>query len=209
MNFGVNKALDRWTWMSGRDKLRLIGPNAPARQPFSLHHRHLPAHEGDVFITPPAGKRSASWTAFHRVTARGLARTFQNIRLFPDMTVWKTSWGTPLPTKAGVLGPFSGTGSPKEEKAVVTRATHPRADRLADLANALAAISLRGPATLGDRPRLATEPFLTPGRAGGGMKSPGDGSPGELILRIKERANFHPHDRARHEDVMSTRRIFV
>ena len=44
--------------------------------------------EGNIFITPPGGRRKQiTGLNIHSVTESGVARTFQNIRLFPDMTV--------------------------------------------------------------------------------------------------------------------------
>ncbi len=60
----------------------------------------------------------------HEVAARGIARTFQNIRLFANMSVLENVMvGRHVRTRAGVLGALFQTGTTRhEEDAILTRA---------------------------------------------------------------------------------------
>ncbi len=62
----------------------LIGPNGSGKTTlFNLIAGTIPPDRGDVFLE---GQRITGW-APHRITARGLARTFQLSRVFGQMTV--------------------------------------------------------------------------------------------------------------------------
>ncbi|NTW17673.1 MAG: ATP-binding cassette domain-containing protein, partial [Syntrophaceae bacterium] len=90
MNFGGIKALDRVNFdVLPGEITALIGPNGAGKTTFfnCITGIYAPT-EGDIFITPPGGTRhKINGLRIHKVTERGVARTFQNIRLFPDMTV--------------------------------------------------------------------------------------------------------------------------
>jgi len=101
----------------------LIGPNGAGKTTFfnCVTGIYNPT-AGDVVITPP-GKPSRRINGLkpNRVTERGLARTFQNIRLFPNMTVLENVMiGRHCRTKSGIAGAiFRGGATVTEEKAVV------------------------------------------------------------------------------------------
>ena len=125
MNFGGLKALDRvdLNVLPG-EITALIGPNGAGKTTFfnCITGIYAPS-EGDIFITPPGGKRRRiAGLAIHTVTQRGIARTFQNIRLFPDMTVLENVMiGRHCRTQAGILGAIlRDTATNKEEQAIVT-----------------------------------------------------------------------------------------
>ncbi|NPU83907.1 MAG: ABC transporter ATP-binding protein [Syntrophaceae bacterium] len=193
MNFGGIKALDRVDLEVRQGEIcALIGPNGAGKTTFfNCITGIYPPSEGDVFISPSAGKRKRiNGMPVHKVTARGLARTFQNIRLFPDMTVLENVMvGRHCRTKAGVLGAvFRNRGTRNEEKAVVTR-SYAILERmgLADSANALARNL-----PYGDQRRLeiaralATEPFLLLlDEPAAGMNPRETADLEELILKIK------------------------
>ncbi len=62
----------------------LIGPNGSGKTTlFNLIAGTIPPDRGDVFLE---GQRITGWPP-HRITARGLARTFQISRVFGQMTV--------------------------------------------------------------------------------------------------------------------------
>ncbi|MGV8080879.1 MAG: ABC transporter ATP-binding protein [Syntrophales bacterium] len=193
MNFGGIKALDRVDLEVRQGEIcALIGPNGAGKTTFfNCITGIYPPSEGDIFISPPAGKRKRiNGLPVHGVTARGLARTFQNIRLFPDMTVLENVMvGRHCRTKAGVLGAvFRDRGTRSEEKAVVTR-SYSILERigLADTANTLARNL-----PYGDQRRLeiaralATEPFLLLlDEPAAGMNPRETEALEELILRIR------------------------
>jgi branched-chain amino acid transport system ATP-binding protein len=198
MNFGGIKALDRVDMDVRRGEIcALIGPNGAGKTTFfNCITGIYPPSEGDVFIAPPEGKRRRiNGLPVHKVTARGLARTFQNIRLFPDMTVLENVMvGRHCRTKAGVLGAiFRDRPTREEEKAVVARslAILERIG-LADTVNTLARNL-----PYGDQRRLeiaralATDPFLLLlDEPAAGMNPRETDALEELILKIKDEENI-------------------
>jgi branched-chain amino acid transport system ATP-binding protein len=103
----------------------LIGPNGAGKTTFfnCITGIYSPT-EGDIFITPPGGDRKKiTGFSIHKVTESGVARTFQNIRIFPDMTVLENVMiGRHCRTDAGVLGAIlRDKGTMAEEKAIVAR----------------------------------------------------------------------------------------
>ncbi len=193
MNFGGIKALDRVDLQVRPGEVcALIGPNGAGKTTFfNCITGIYPPSEGDVFISPPGRKRKRiNGMPVHKVTARGLARTFQNIRLFPDMTVLENVMvGRHCRTKAGVLGAvFRDRATRDEETAIVTR-SYDILERigLADAANALARNL-----PYGDQRRLeiaralATEPFLLLlDEPAAGMNPRETADLEELILKIR------------------------
>jgi branched-chain amino acid transport system ATP-binding protein len=85
----------------------LIGPNGAGKTTFfnCLTGIYKPT-AGQLLLTPPDGKaKRLNGLAPHKVTKAGMARTFQNIRLFPEMTVLENVMiGRHCRTKAGLLG---------------------------------------------------------------------------------------------------------
>ena len=90
MDFGGLRALDRLDLeIRAQEIVALIGPNGAGKTTFfnCITGIYDPT-EGDVLIQPP-GKGPQRINGFkpNKVTECGLARTFQNIRLFQQMTV--------------------------------------------------------------------------------------------------------------------------
>ena len=85
----------------------LIGPNGAGKTTLfnCVTSIYVPT-EGQVLLTLPTGKTvSLPEKKPFEVTALGMARTFQNIRLFPSMTVLENVMiGRHCRTKAGILG---------------------------------------------------------------------------------------------------------
>jgi branched-chain amino acid transport system ATP-binding protein len=193
MNFGGIKALDRVDLQVRPGEVcALIGPNGAGKTTFfNCITGIYPPSEGDVFISPPGRKRKRiNGMPVHKVTARGLARTFQNIRLFPDMTVLENVMvGRHCRTKAGVLGAvFRDRATRDEETAIVTRSY----DILARIGLADAANALARNLPYGDQRRLeiaralATEPFLLLlDEPAAGMNPRETADLEELILKIR------------------------
>ena len=126
MDFGGLRALDNISLdLREGEILALIGPNGAGKTTFfnCITGIYAPT-SGDIYIAPPGKKRERiNGLAVHRVTERGLARTFQNIRLFPDMTVLENVMvARHCRSRAGVLGAvFRDRNTRREEEAIVGR----------------------------------------------------------------------------------------
>jgi len=124
MDFGGLRALDNLSLEVYEGEIvALIGPNGAGKTTFfncitGIH----PPTAGDMLIMPPGKKpKRLNGLKPNRVTERGLARTFQNIRLFPNMTVLENVMiGRHCRMSAGIAGAiFRGPATRKEEKEVV------------------------------------------------------------------------------------------
>ena len=126
MDFGGLRALDNISLdLREGEILALIGPNGAGKTTFfnCITGIYAPT-AGDIFIAPPGKSRERiNGLAVHRVTERGLARTFQNIRLFPDMTVLENVMvARHCRSRAGVLGAvFRDRNTRREEDTIVGR----------------------------------------------------------------------------------------
>jgi branched-chain amino acid transport system ATP-binding protein len=124
MDFGGLRALDRLDLdVEEGEIVALIGPNGAGKTTFfNCITGIYPPTEGDMLISPP-GTRQKSLNGLkpNQVTKRGLARTFQNIRLFPNMTVLENVMiGRHCRMSAGIAGAiFRGPSTVREEKEVV------------------------------------------------------------------------------------------
>ncbi|MBI5899577.1 MAG: ABC transporter ATP-binding protein [Rhodocyclales bacterium] len=139
----------------------LIGPNGAGKTTlFNVFTGLYPRDGGEVEF---AGK-PLQLDSPHRVAAAGIARTFQNIRLFGNMTARENVMvGRHVRTRAGVFGAILRSRAEREEEAAIRRRADELlhyvgiADRADDLARNLA---------YGDQRRLeiaralATEPQL-------------------------------------------------
>ena len=99
----------------------LIGPNGAGKTTFFNVLTGLYAPDSGTFEL--AGKPYKP-TAVHLVAKAGIARTFQNIRLFADMTALENVMvGRHVRTESGILGAiFRGAGFRAEEAAIAKRA---------------------------------------------------------------------------------------
>ena len=129
MDFGGLRALDRLDLDVAQGEIvALIGPNGAGKTTFfnCITGIYDPT-EGDMLIAPPGNKNDVkkqeriNGLKPNRVTERGLARTFQNIRLFPNMTVLENVMiGRHCRTSSGIVGAvFRSKSTVKEEKKVV------------------------------------------------------------------------------------------
>jgi len=100
----------------------LIGPNGAGKTTFFNVITGLYTPDSGQFTL--AGKHYEP-TAVHKVAEAGIARTFQNIRLFGDMTALENVMvGRHIRTRAGVLGAVLRPRSVREEEAAIrARAT--------------------------------------------------------------------------------------
>ncbi|TFG92874.1 MAG: ABC transporter ATP-binding protein [Syntrophobacterales bacterium] len=125
MNFGGLRALDAVDLDVGTNEIvALIGPNGAGKTTFfNCITGIYPPTDGDVLIFPQGKDKPKRINGLkpNKVTEKGLARTFQNIRLFPNMTVLENVMiGRHCRMRAGVLGAvLRGRSTMREEKAAV------------------------------------------------------------------------------------------
>ncbi|MDD3618230.1 MAG: ABC transporter ATP-binding protein [Desulfobulbaceae bacterium] len=126
MDFGGIKALDHFDLRIREGEIAaLIGPNGAGKTTFfnCLTGMYAPT-AGDMLFSPP-GRKTARLNGLkpNKITEQGLARTFQNIRLFPNMTVLENVMiGRHCRTRARVLGAvFRNPRTRREEREIVRR----------------------------------------------------------------------------------------
>lgn len=161
-HFGGVKALTDVSLTIGRGEIYgLIGPNGAGKTTFfnCLTGLYVPDGGGFTFDGQPLQA-----DAPQKAAVRGIARTFQNIRLFGQMTALENVMvGRHVRTRSGVLGAILRNRATREEEAAIRRRAEELlhyvgiADRAGDLARNL---------SYGDQRRLeiaralATEPKL-------------------------------------------------
>ncbi len=128
MNFGGLKAIDSLDLSINKGEIAaLIGPNGAGKTTFfNCITGIYPPTDGDVLIRPDGSDDSCqrlNGLKPNLVTRKGLARTFQNIRLFSSMTVLENVMiGCHPVSQAGVLGAiFRGKTTRAEEQFIVDR----------------------------------------------------------------------------------------
>ena len=127
MDFGGLRALDSLDLEVHAGQIAaLIGPNGAGKTTFfnCITGIYKPTR-GEMIITPQGGKKKKlNGLKPNRVTEQGLARTFQNIRLFQNMTVLENVMiGRHCRMHAGIPGAiFRNRGTRREEKQVVADA---------------------------------------------------------------------------------------
>ncbi len=126
-DFGGIRALDEVDLMVKENEIvALIGPNGAGKTTFfnCITGIYTPT-SGDVVIDPIADGRTLHINGKkpNIVTEYGMARTFQNIRLFPSMTALENVMiGTHCRTRSSVWGAISrNKATREEEKAVIER----------------------------------------------------------------------------------------
>jgi branched-chain amino acid transport system ATP-binding protein len=123
-DFGGLRALDQVDLdVQDREIVALIGPNGAGKTTFfnCVTGLYKPT-EGAVEIAPPKGKQEQLGNLKpNQVTEKGLARTFQNTRLFSNMTVLENVMiGRHCRMSAGIAGAvFRNRSTVQEEKQVV------------------------------------------------------------------------------------------
>ena len=97
----------------------LIGPNGAGKTTFfnCVTGIYTPT-EGKMYLYDADGeKHLLNGKKPHKITAMGMARTFQNIRLFSDMTVLENVMvGRHCRTRAGIWGALSRNGRTRREE---------------------------------------------------------------------------------------------
>jgi len=129
MDFGGLRALDHIDLQVHPGEIvALIGPNGAGKTTFfNCITGIYPPTKGDMLLTRPQGEpQRLNGLKPNRVTERGMARTFQNIRLFQNMTVLENVMiGRHCRLHTGIPGAiFRPPASRREEKQVVEDSYH-------------------------------------------------------------------------------------
>jgi branched-chain amino acid transport system ATP-binding protein len=195
MDFGGLRALDSLDLDVKQGEIAaLIGPNGAGKTTFfnCITGIYNPT-SGDILISRPGAEARERINGLkpNRVTERGMARTFQNIRLFPNMTVLENVMiGRHCRTKTGIAGAvFRGPRARREEQAVVETSYH-TLERvgLAQYVNEYAKNLPYGAQRRLEIARaMATDPFLILlDEPAAGMNPQETRDLNELILRIRD-----------------------
>ena len=126
MNFGGLRALSEVDLeVRENEVVALIGPNGAGKTTFfnCITGIYTPS-EGEVLAFPKGGKQKRiNGMRTNLVCELGMARTFQNIRLFPSMTALENVMiGRHCRTRSGILGAvLRGPKTRREEQEVVDR----------------------------------------------------------------------------------------
>jgi len=194
MDFGGLRALNAVDLHIGPGQIvALIGPNGAGKTTFfnCVTGIYEPT-KGEIFISPPGKKRRRiNGIMINHATELGMARTFQNIRLFPGMTVLENVMiGRHCRARAGVLGAiFRGRATRREEQEIVDRSYEilvkiGLADQVDELAKNLPYGAQR---RLEIARAMATEPFLLLlDEPAAGMNARETEALEELIRRIRD-----------------------
>jgi len=125
MDFGGLRAIEDLNLFINKGEIvALIGPNGAGKTTFfnCITGIYTPT-SGDVLINSKGKQERINGLNTNVVTRKGLARTFQNIRLFTSMTVLENVMvGCHAVTKTGVIGAiFRGKATQAEEKFIVEK----------------------------------------------------------------------------------------
>jgi len=168
MDFGGIRALNELDLdVCSGEIVALIGPNGAGKTTFfnCVTGIYMPT-AGEVMLTPPGDGKSISLKGLkpNIVTEKGLARTFQNIRLFSKMTVLENVMiGRHCRTKAFIFGAVLRTKSTRKEEKEILNYSYSLLEKvgLADLANEFAENLPYGAQRKLEIARaLATEPLI-------------------------------------------------
>jgi branched-chain amino acid transport system ATP-binding protein len=167
MNFGGLRALDNVNLTVVQDEIvALIGPNGAGKTTFfnCITGIYNPT-EGEVMVTSPKGaSHRLNGLKPNHVAEIGMARTFQNIRLFPHMTVLENVMvGRHCRMTSGIFGAVMRTPKTRREEQAVVDDSYHLLERvgLKHVVNELAMNLPYGEQRKLEIARaLATEPFL-------------------------------------------------
>nr|WP_321468397.1 ABC transporter ATP-binding protein [uncultured Desulfobulbus sp.] len=167
MDFGGIRALDKVELrIHPGEIVALIGPNGAGKTTFFNCLTGIYTPTGGEILFRRSGKKPKRLNGYkpNRITELGLARTFQNIRLFPNMSVLENVMiGRHCRTRANILGAILRNPSTIREEKNIVGASFALLERigLADQANTLARNLPYGAQRRLEVARaLATEPSL-------------------------------------------------
>ncbi len=199
MDFGGLRAVDNVDlYVDKQEIVALIGPNGAGKTTFfnCITGIYNPTKGGDVrALTHSGAVARLNGLKPNRVTERGLARTFQNIRLFPTMTVLENVMiGKHCRMKAKVLGALF---RDKKTKAEELKAANESYEILEKIGLAQACDELACNLPYGDQRKLeiaramATEPsLLLLDEPAAGMNPQETVELTELIRQIRNKENI-------------------
>jgi branched-chain amino acid transport system ATP-binding protein len=168
MSFGGLKALKGLDLeVASGEIVALIGPNGAGKTTFfnCVTGIYTPT-KGDIFLENPKNSERISLKGLlpNRVTKAGIARTFQNIRLFSKMTVLENVMiGRHCRTKAFILGAILRDRKTRQEEREIQERSYEILEQvgLEKFANEFAQnLSYGGQRRLEIARALATDPFL-------------------------------------------------
>ena len=167
MEFGGLRAIDNVSLdIFEGEIVALIGPNGAGKTTFfnCVTGIYTPTH-GQVTIHPPTGKsRKLNGMKPNSITALGMARTFQNIRLFPAMTVLENVMiGCHCRTSTSILDAILSTPKAKREEKETVEKAYRQLEKvgLSDVADEFSSnLSYGAQRRLEIARALATDPFL-------------------------------------------------
>ena len=208
MDFGGLRAVDSVSLeIRAGEIVALIGPNGAGKTTFfnCVTGIYDPT-KGDILVHPP-GRKSQRINGLkpNTVTTIGMARTFQNIRLFPAMTVLENVMiGRHCRTTTSILGAVLRGATARRQERETVQKSYALLEKvgLAGFANEFARNLPYGAQRRLEIARaLATEPFLLLlDEPAAGMNPHETHELDELIVRIRqEEAGRHPAHRTRHE----------
>jgi len=198
MDFGGLRAVDSVSLEVHEGEIAaLIGPNGAGKTTFfncvtGIYNPTM----GDILLHPKGlPTRRLNGLKPNRVTEMGLARTFQNIRLFPDMTVLENVMiGRHCRTSAGIFRSIVRGRSVREEEQRIVETSYSLLEKVG-LANVANEFSKNLP--YGAQRRLeiaramATDPFLLLlDEPAAGMNPHETAELDKLICRISEEENI-------------------
>lgn len=197
-DFGGLRALDSLDLdVYAGEIVALIGPNGAGKTTFfNCITGMYPPTAGDMLIFPP-GKKRRRINGFkpNIVTKNGLARTFQNIRLFPNMTVLENVMiGRHCRLSAGVIGAVLRNRATIVEETKVVEDSYAILEKigLADFVNEFAKNLPYGAQRRLEIARaMATDPFvLLLDEPAAGMNLQETRELDELIVKIRDEAGI-------------------
>ena len=167
MDFGGLRALDHLDLEIHQGEIvALIGPNGAGKTTFfNCLTGIYPPTGGEMLIRPPNLKtKKLNGLKPNYVTAAGLARTFQNIRLFQNMTVLENVMiGRHCRTSAGIVGAIAKNKGTRIEESKIVADSYAVLEKigLAEFVNEFAKNLPYGAQRRLEIARaMATEPFL-------------------------------------------------
>ena len=192
MDFGGLRAADDVSFeLFEGEIVALIGPNGAGKTTvFNCITGIYTPTSGDVIMHPPGlAPRRVNGIKANSITRLGMARTFQNIRLFPAMTVLENVMiGRHCRTSTNILDAILRTPRARRETRETIAESHRllRKVGLADLANEFSAnLSYGAQRRLEIARALATDPFvLLLDEPAAGMNPQETQELDELIVRI-------------------------
>ena len=167
MDFGGLRAIDNLDLEINQGEIvALIGPNGAGKTTFFNCITGIYSPTAGSMVIRPRGKKPRKLNGLkpNHVTENGLARTFQNIRLFPNMTVLENVMiGRHCRTSSGIVGAILKRAPVRQEEAQIVENSYRILEKigLADFVNEFAKNLPYGAQRRLEIARaMATEPFL-------------------------------------------------